>query len=460
MIDFEKFAKYSKSAPRYTSYPTAIEFKESFKYENLKDALKRNDEFSLDSSLPLSIYVHLPFCKSACYFCGCNVVYTSKEDKKDRYIDYLNKEINILKKLMDTNRSVVQFHFGGGTPTFFNAEQLSKVINLVKNAFPNFSNDAEISCEIDPRHFNEEQMKALKNGGFNRLSFGVQDFEPIVQEAIHRFQSVELVKNAVDLARKYGINSINFDLIYGLPNQNLDSFLNTLKKVISLSPDRLAIFNYAHVPWVKKTMRNIDETKLPSPKIKLEILKNTIDFLGEHGYGMIGMDHFAKKTDSLYIEAQNGNLRRNFQGYTTKGFSQTIGIGLTSISEGKDYYAQNFKDMKKYEEALDSGIIPIERGVRLNEDDILRKEVIMGLMNNLKLDAEYINKKFGIDFFSHFKDEINELREYEKIGVLNINENGLYTTPTGGMLIRNIAMVFDIYYKQIKESSNTFSKTI
>lgn len=460
MIDFEKFAKYSKSAPRYTSYPTAIEFKESFTYENLKNALARNDKFSLDSKLPLSIYVHLPFCKSACYFCGCNVIYTSKEDKKDRYIDYLNKEINILKTLMDTNREVVQFHFGGGTPTFFNAEQLSRVINLVKNAFPNFSNDAEISCEIDPRHFNEEQMIALKNGGFNRLSFGVQDFEPIVQEAIHRFQSVELVKNAVTLARKYGINSINFDLIYGLPNQNLDSFLQTLKKVVSLSPDRLAIFNYAHVPWVKKTMRNIDETKLPSPKIKLEILKNTIDFLGEHGYGMIGMDHFAKKTDSLYIESQNGNLRRNFQGYTTKGFSQTIGIGLTSIGEGKDYYAQNFKDMKKYEEALDSGIIPIERGVELNETDILRKEVIMGVMNNLKLDAESINKKFGIDFFSYFKDEISELREYEKIGVLNIDKNGLYTTPTGGMLIRNIAMVFDVYSKKIKESSNTFSKTI
>jgi len=435
MIDFQQFARYSTSAPRYTSYPTAVEFKEDFDFEALKEAFIRNDNITINGKpMPLSLYLHLPFCRSACYFCGCNVIYTSKEDKKERYISYLIKELAILETLMNTKKEVLQLHFGGGTPTFFEAYQLEKIINLIYKHFSNFSSNAEISCEIDPRFFNREQMRILRQGGFNRLSFGVQDFDPCVQESIHRFQDINLVRSAVDLAREFGIKSINFDLIYGLPNQSVKSFIETLKKVVLLNPDRLAIFNYAHVPWVKKAMRKIDENALPKPKEKLEILEQTINFLQANGYEMIGMDHFAKPTDELFIASKNAELRRNFQGYTTRGFSQTIGIGLTSIGEGKDYYVQNFKDMGRYEAALDERRIPVERGVRLTKEDILRKDVIMGLMNNLKLEFKPFLEQFNIDFRAYFAKELRALSEYVNIGVLEINNNGIYTNPTGAML--------------------------
>ena len=453
-IDFNAFVKYSKSAPRYTSYPTAVEFRESWNDTSYKEALKEADS----TSLPLSLYTHLPFCRSACYFCGCNVVYTSKEEKKERYIHYLKKELALLKDSMDTSRKVVQFHFGGGTPTFFNARELESVIRLIRGVFTNFAKNAEISCEVDPRFFSREQMAVLKENGFNRLSFGVQDFDEKVQEAIHRIQSVEIVSNAIALAREFSIESVNFDLIYGLPYQSEQSFADTLQKVVGLNPDRLAIFNYAHLPWIKKTMRKIDETTLPNPAQKLEILKNTIAFLQEQGYMMIGMDHFAKKSDELYLAKAKNELRRNFQGYTTRGFSQTIGIGLTSISEGLKYYSQNYKDMQEYEKALDEGRLPVERGVKLSEKDILRKEVIMGLMNNLRLDFKGIEKRFGIEFGAYFANELESLREYEELGLIHITPSSIETSPTGGMLIRNIAMVFDTYLQN--DTTKRFSKTI
>ncbi|WP_300447888.1 oxygen-independent coproporphyrinogen III oxidase [Helicobacter mastomyrinus] len=454
-IDFSAFVKYSKSAPRYTSYPTAVEFKPSWNETSYIQALKRANS----SSLPLSLYAHLPFCRSACYFCGCNVVYTSKEERKGRYIQYLKKELEILRDVIDTQREVVQLHFGGGTPTFFNANELQEVISLLRGTFTHFSPQAEVSCEVDPRFFVKAQMQVLKDNGFNRLSFGVQDFDEKVQEAIHRKQDVAIVENAISLAREFGIHSVNFDLIYGLPFQNEQSFAHTLKQVVNLKPDRLAIFNYAHLPWLKKTMRKIDETTLPNPVQKLEILKNTIAFLQSCDYAMIGMDHFAKKSDELYLAKLSHQLRRNFQGYTTRGFSQTIGIGLTSISEGMDYYSQNYKDMAAYESALDSGRLPVERGVGLTEEDILRKEVIMGLMNNLCLDFAIIESKFHIDFKAYFANELESLREYEEVGLINITPQGIYTSSTGGMLIRNIAMAFDAYLAA-QSDSKRFSKTI
>lgn len=454
-IDFGAFARYQKAAPRYTSYPTAVEFKPKWQESDYKDALKRSDS----SNLPLSLYVHLPFCRSACYFCGCNVIYTSKIEHKSRYISYLKKELEILKQSVDTTREVVQFHFGGGTPTFFDDKELDSIMKLIYGSFSHFASNAEISCEIDPRYFNKAQMQVLKANGFNRLSFGVQDFNESVQKAINRHQSVKLVSNAVALAREFGINSINFDLIYGLPLQSKESFLDTLKKVVSLSPDRLAIFNYAHLPSLKDTMGHINEKDLPSAAKKLEILESTINYLQEQGYAMIGMDHFAKKSDELYLAKAKRELRRNFQGYTTRGFSQTIGIGLTSISEGLDYYSQNFKDMQSYEAALDNHKLPTERGVALNSDDILRKEVIMGLMNNLSLSFKSIEDKFGIDFRAHFAKELASLQEYCDLGLLSIDSNGISTTATGGMLIRNIAMVFDAYLPSYAESSK-FSKSI
>lgn len=456
MIDFEKIAKYSKAGPRYTSYPTANEFHSGFSHLDYQKALSESNS----SSLPLSLYLHLPFCRSACYFCGCNVIYTSKEENKALYIPYLRKELEILSQFLDTKREVIQLHFGGGTPTFFNANELKEVITLLREFFPNFSLQAEISCEIDPRFFTQEQMQVLREGGFNRVSFGVQDFDPQVQKAIHRIQSVELVAEAVQIARSFGINSINFDLIYGLPYQNLQTFSETLNKVVSLSPDRLAIFNYAHVPWMKKTMRKIDETTLPSPKEKLKILEFMISFLSNNGYELIGMDHFAKRDDELYRAKAQGELRRNFQGYTTKGFSQTVGIGLTSISEGLNYYAQNYKDLCEYQKALDEGILPTSKGIWLNEEDRLRKEVIMQIMNNLYLDFSKIEKQFGIDFKAHFGNALKALKPYEEIGLVELGENHLKATPTGGMLIRNIAMEFDGFLAQSPIGENKFSKTL
>ncbi len=452
-IDLEQYSKYSKPGPRYTSYPTALEFSEDFKYESYIKYLQEGKE-------KLSLYVHLPFCRSACYFCGCNVVFTSKENKLSRYVEYLKKEIDILAKHLDTSREVIQFHFGGGTPTYYSAFELDEIIAYIKKVFPNFSEDAEVSVEIDPRFFNEEQMKVFKKHSFNRISFGVQDFDTRVQEAVHRNQPYDLTKAAVDLARSYGINSINVDLIYGLPYQNLESFKATLDKVLTLNPDRLAVFNYAHVPWLKKTMRKFDETTIPSPAVKLAIFQYTIDFLTGNGYKMIGMDHFAKPEDELFGAIEKGELHRNFQGYTTKGGANLIGIGLTSIGEGAKYYAQNTKDMKNYESSIESGRLPFERGVELSDDDYIRKQIIMELMANFSIDIKRAESELGINFKEYFADAIEDLSEFIKEGLVTLSEDKLKVSQTGTLLIRNIAMPFDAYMKKYAGSKKSFSKTV
>jgi len=455
MIDFNKFTKYSKPGPRYTSYPTALEFKDDF---DVNAYIAQLD--AQDPKAPISLYFHLPFCRSACYFCGCNVVFTSKEDKKERYIDYLEKEIKILSSHMDMSREVIQMHFGGGTPTFFDEVQLKKVIDLIHKYFKNFSHEAEISCEIDPRFFTQKHMDVLKEGGFNRISFGVQDFDPKVQEAVHRIQPYEVTKNAIDIARAAGVKSVNVDLIYGLPYQTFETFKKTLHIARELDADRFAVFNYAHVPWLKKTMRKIDETTLPSPKVKLEILQYTIDFFETHGYKMVGMDHFAKPEDELFLAIEKGELHRNFQGYTTKAGADLIGIGLTSIGEGKSHYVQNYKDMKEYEAAIDEGRLPTERGVKLNQDDLIRQGVIMELMSNFKLNIPRIEKEFDINFAEYFKDAIEELQVFKDEELIMIDEKEIKASNTGEMLIRNISMAFDAYLHKFKDAKKTFSKTI
>ncbi len=452
-IDLEKFSKYSKPGPRYTSYPTALEFDESFSYDAYLKYLEEGTE-------KLSLYIHLPFCRSACYFCGCNVVFTSKEEKLSSYIEYLKKEIDILAKHLDTSREVIQFHFGGGTPTFYKAFELDEIITYVKSKFPNWSKDAEVSCEIDPRFFNEEQMQVFQKHGFNRISFGVQDFDPKVQQEIHRIQPYDLTKAAVDLARKYGINSINVDLIYGLPYQTFESFKKTLQEAFTLNPDRLAVFNYAHVPWMKKTMRKFDETTLPTPDVKLQIFQYTIDFFESNGYKMVGMDHFAKPEDELFAAIAKGELHRNFQGYTTKGGSNLIGIGLTSIGEGSHYYAQNTKDMKTYEESIDAGRLPFERGINLNEDDYLRKAVIMELMANFSIDIKRVEKEHNIDFKAYFADALEALQEFVDADLVTITDEKITVSPTGTLLIRNIAMPFDAYMNKYGGNKKSFSKTV
>ncbi|MDD5372005.1 MAG: oxygen-independent coproporphyrinogen III oxidase [Sulfurimonas sp.] len=455
MLDFAKFTKYSKPGPRYTSYPTALEFSDTFGYDEYIKKLEQQDP-----SRPLSLYFHLPFCKNACYFCGCNVVFTSKEDKMVRYIDYLKRELKILASYVNCSRSVIQMHFGGGTPTFFNAPQLEEVIKEIKSFFPNFVKDAEISCEIDPRHINEDQMRVLSQNGFNRVSFGLQDFNEKVQTAVHRIQPYAITKEAMDLARKYGMHSVNVDLIYGLPFQNLETFKETLELALTLNPDRFAVFNYAHVPWMKKTMRKIDETTLPLPDEKLRIMQHTINFLTSHGYKMIGMDHFAKPEDELFKAIEKGELHRNFQGYTTKGGADLVGVGLTSIGEGVDYYAQNTKEMREYEEAIDAGKLPFERGIALNQDDKIRQFVIMELMSNFKLDIKRFEKLFGVEFKTYFADAIEALKPFEDDELLTISDDFIECSQTGTLLIRNIAMPFDAYMKKHAANAKTFSKTV
>ena len=455
MLDFAKYIKYSKPGPRYTSYPTALEFKDTFTYDAYIAKLEAQD-----SSRPLSLYFHLPFCRNACYFCGCNVVFTSKEDKMLRYMEYLKRELDILIKHVDTSREVIQMHFGGGTPTFFSAEQLEEIIKMIKSHFKNFRSDAEISCEIDPRHINEDQMKVMSEQGFNRVSFGIQDFNEKVQVAVHRVQPYDVTKKAMDLARKYNMVSVNVDLIYGLPYQSLETFKETLRLSLTLNPDRFAVFNYAHVPWLKKTMRKIDETTLPLPDEKLQIMQYTIDYLTENGYKMIGMDHFAKPEDELFKAIEKGELHRNFQGYTTKGGADLVGGGLTSIGEGVDYYAQNFKDMKEYEAAIDAGKLPFERGVTLSEDDMIRQHVIMELMSNFKMDIKRFNKDFDVDFNTYFADDLPDLQPFIDEELVSVDENHIECSETGTLLIRNIAMVFDAYMNKHAGSKKTFSKTV
>jgi len=449
-IDFKKLSRFSRHAPRYTSYPTAVEFKD-LSPEDIIPHLK--------SDKPLSLYFHLPFCRSACYFCGCNVVYTSKADKRKRYIDYLKKELDIWAKYLDTDRMVRQLHFGGGTPTFFTPEELEEIYSLIYSHFKNFEEDAEISVEIDPRFFSQEHMDVMKKYGVNRISFGVQDFNEATQKAVNRIQPFDLTKEAVDIARDAGIHSINIDLIYGLPFQSLETFKKTLELVKELDPDRLAVFNYAHVPWLKKGMRKIDETTLPTPEEKLKIFKYVIDFFENNGYKMVGMDHFAKPDDELFKAIEKGELHRNFQGYTTKGGADLIGFGLTSISETDRAYFQNYKDLKNYEAAIDAGKLPTFRGVILSDEDVIRKYIIMEMMANFSFDIKRFEKKFGINFFEKFENEIKELQEFVDEGLVEITPEKIKVNKTGSLLIRNIVLPFDEYFKKMK-NQKVFSKSI
>ena len=455
MIDYKKFEKYSKPGPRYTSYPTAPEFSEDFNADDLIEIFSKQDD-----KRNLSLYIHIPFCRSACYFCGCNTIFTSKEDKKISYIKYLKKELNILKKHLNTNRLVSQMHFGGGTPTFLSADQLEEVIIAIKETFPNFAPNAEISCEVDPRFFNQDHMDALKRHGCNRLSFGVQDLNEKVQKTIHRIQPLEETQNVINIARAAGITSVNTDLIYGLPFQTRATFKETLEKMLTLDTDRFAVFNYAHVPWMMKTMRKFDETTFPKPEEKLEMLKDTIDFFTSHGYKMVGMDHFAKPEDELFKAIEKGELHRNFQGYTTKGGADLIGIGVTSIGDGVDYYAQNHKDIKLYEEEIDKGLLPTFKGYKLSKDDQLRQYVIMELMSNFSLNIKKVAEKFSIDFYDYFKDDLIELNEFIEADLISIENDKITVSQTGTMLIRNICMPFDAYLKKVPENKRRFSKTI
>ena len=451
-FDLDLIMKYAKPAPRYTSYPTAQEFHPISEEEWREKVIKSNER-----KTPLSLYFHIPFCESACHFCGCNVIITRRKEVVEPYLEHLAKEMDIMKSLLDPSRKVVQLHWGGGTPNYLNNEQTVWLMNEIKKRF-DFDENAEVSIEIDPRHVDRERIFLLREIGFNRVSFGIQDFNPKVQEAVNRIQPEEMIFNVMEWIREADFESVNIDLIYGLPYQTLETFSETIEKVIKLNPDRIANFNYAHVPWLKRLQRMIDESALPPPQEKLDILKMTIEKLTDAGYIFIGMDHFAKPDDELAVAQRERTLHRNFQGYTTHAEAELIGFGATSISMLYDAYAQNFKKLKDYYEAIEEGKLPIERGFILDEDDILRRDVIMRLMSHFQLYKKEIEDKYSIVFDEYFAPEMEELKELEKDGLIRIYPDRIDVTPAGRLLIRNIAVTFDKYTKAKKEKR--FSKAI
>jgi oxygen-independent coproporphyrinogen-3 oxidase len=451
-FDLDLIMKYAKPAPRYTSYPTAQEFVPISEEEWRNKILESNNR-----KTPLSLYFHIPFCESACHFCGCNVIITRRKEVVEPYLEHLFKEMDIVKSLLDPSRKVVQLHWGGGTPNYLENEQTIKLMEEIKKRFE-FDKNAEVSIEIDPRYVDRERIFLLREIGFNRVSFGIQDFNPKVQQAVNRIQPEEMIFDVMEWIREAGFESVNIDLIYGLPYQTLETFSETIEKVIKLNPDRIANFNYAHVPWLKRLQRMIDEKALPPPQEKLDILKMVIEKLTNAGYLFIGMDHFAKPDDELAVAQRERTLHRNFQGYTTHAEAELFGFGATSISMLYDAYAQNYKKLKDYYEAVEAGKLPVERGVFLTEDDIIRRDVIMRLMSHFQLYKGEIEEKYNIHFDEYFNQEMEELKELEKDGLVKLYPDRIDVTPAGRLLIRNIAVTFDIYTKAKKEKR--FSKAI
>lgn len=455
-IDLTKFKKYDKPGPRYTSYPTAPQFNESFTHEDyLNEIVKTN----YGSNLPeLSLYFHLPYCDTLCYFCGCNMIITRNRDRIKEYIKYLKKEIDLTRTYLLTDRKVAQHHWGGGTPTHLNPDEINELAGYIKESF-NFRENAEVSCEIDPRELTRAHLEALRNNGFNRISMGVQDFNDKVQKAVNRIQPEDITRQAVQWIRELDYHSINLDLIYGLPFQTVDTFADTVDKIIDINPDRIAVFNYAHVPWMKKHMALIHPEDIPAAEIKLEILKMTIEKLVNAGYEFIGMDHFAKPDDELAIAMREKKLYRNFQGYSTNAGADLYAMGITSISQLKNIYAQNYKTEKEYYNSLDNEKLPTAKGYQLTEDDHLRREVIMRLMCDFELDFNKIENQFKIDFKEYFAWGLNNLKEMQADDLVEISDGGIKVKNMGRMLIRNIAINFDGYIER-KEDTAKYSRTV
>lgn len=443
--------KYNYSGPRYTSYPTALEFDESFQYPALIKATKTYPE------RPLSLYIHIPFCHKLCYFCGCNKVITRHQGKADKYLDYLEREIKTQAPYF-SNRHVSQLHWGGGTPTFLLPAQISRLMKLLRDNF-NFKDDAELSIEVDPREIELSTIDHLAKEGFNRLSLGVQDFNKAVQKAVNREQDEDFIIALLTRAKEQGFQSTNLDMIYGLPLQTKQSFAHTLEKVIELDPARLSIFNYAHMPTIFAAQRKINEEDMPKPAEKLAMLQYTIEFLTRSGYQFIGMDHFAKPDDELALAQKKGILHRNFQGYTTQEDADLLGMGVSAISQIGHTYSQNQKLLANYYSQIDELGHAQWRGVALNQDDLIRREVIKKLICNFTLDIKQIEKKFDLLFSDYFAEDIKLLRCFVEDGLLLITAEKITVLPRGRLLIRNICMCFDIYLRS-KARQQQFSRVI
>ncbi|MCC5942809.1 MAG: oxygen-independent coproporphyrinogen III oxidase [Balneolaceae bacterium] len=446
--------QYNVPGPRYTSYPTAVQFSEEFDKSELEDNFKRRRE----SEKPLSLYIHIPFCFSLCWYCGCTKIITKDQNRGDIYLDYLDKEMALVSKTTHPLATLKQIHFGGGTPTFLDPKQIRRLGQLIKTYFT-LHNDVEFSVEIDPRRCSEEHIIALAEIGCNRASLGVQDTNEEVQKAIHRIQPFEKTAEVTELLRKHGINSINFDLIYGLPKQSIRSFKKTIEDVVHLEPDRFAIYSYAHIPSIMPAQKLLDEADFPSTHNKLGMLVHAIEKLPDYGYSYIGMDHFAKESDELSKALKEGTLQRNFQGYSTHAELEMIALGMSSISQGPDLYCQNDKDLNQYYAALDDGKLPVKKILRLSEEDKIRKTVIMHVMCRGGIDYSELSVELGIPFTDHFSDELENLKQLEADGLLLLTPNGFNITSTGRLFLRNIAMVFDGYLTQSRHKA-AYSKTV
>ncbi|MCF8306230.1 MAG: oxygen-independent coproporphyrinogen III oxidase [Ignavibacteriales bacterium] len=455
-IDIELIKKYDKPGPRYTSYPTAPHFNAGFTPEKYLDEIISTNVTGNEKKL--SLYFHLPFCDTLCYFCGCNMIITRNRDRIRQYTKYVKDEIDLIRTYLDPDRKVSQLHWGGGTPTHLNPDEITDLIGYINESFE-YSPDPEAGCEIDPRGLTYEHLAALRKGGFNRISMGVQDFYEKVQKAVNRIQPEEMTRQVVSWVRDLGFQSINLDLIYGLPFQSEKTFADTVEKIIDISPDRIAVFNYAHVPWMKKHMALIKPEDLPQPDEKLRILKRTINQLTEAGYVFIGMDHFAKPDDEMAVALREKKLYRNFQGYSTNAGTDLYGFGITSISQIGSVYAQNLKKEKEYFDSLDKGVLTVEKGYKLNGDDTLRRDVITRLMCDFELDFESVAKEYSIDFESYFSNALSNLDGFIADGLLTLDNRKITISGMGRLLIRNIAMNFDGYIER-KEDAGRYSRTV
>ena len=450
----EMIARYDAHAPRYTSYPTAVEFHPGFDAEAYGARLR---QAAGSPEAPLSLYVHVPFCESRCAFCGCSVIVTRKRQVAEQYLSYLRREIGMVATALRGRRRVVQYHWGGGTPSYLSPEQMQALHGDVQRHF-DIDPRGELALEVDPRVTSREQLETLRQLGFNRLSLGVQDFDPDVQQAVNRIQSRAITLKVMDAARREGFKSISVDLIYGLPLQTVASFNRTVDDIIAQNPDRISVFNYAHLPELFKTQRQIDASALPPPAVKLEILKTVIERLTEAGYVYIGMDHFAKPDDELARAQQAGTLYRNFQGYSTHADCDLIGLGATSIGMVGDSYSQNLKTLEEYSARLDAGQLAVFRGVRLDDDDRLRRAVITDLICHFTLDFATVERRFDLRFEEYFAPELAELADMANDGLLALSATGIQVLPPGRLLIRNICMAFDRYLRAQKQQR--FSRVI
>jgi len=457
VVTAERLARFDRPGPRYTSYPTAVEFHDGFtpqRYlEKLDEAATRPDE-------PLSLYVHLPFCAERCSFCGCNVIITRKRGVAATYLDQLGREIELVAARLGRRRRVVQLHWGGGTPTYLDVDEMTRLWAAIASRFV-VEPGAEVAIEVDPRVTNPAQVALLHRLGFNRVSMGVQDFDPRVQDAIHRYQTFEQTRDLHELLRAGGTESINFDFVYGLPQQTPASFRHTIERAVDLRPDRVAVYSYAFVPWIKAHQKQIHLEDLPPREVKLELFGIAFELFTAAGYVQIGMDHFALPTDALARAAQSRTLHRNFMGYTTHPAQDSIGFGVSAIGEIGGAFAQNTKKLTRYEEALAQGLPPVERGFERSPDDLLRRDVIQSLMCNFHLDVRAIERSHGIDFAGYFTDALRELDEGPVAdGFVVRDSDAIDVTETGRLFVRHVCMAFDAYQKRHEGDPRRFSRTV